>query len=489
MDRSHPLRALLSSGGLYSLGTLLTQLVSFLLLPVYTRYLGTSDYGALSVVLVAQAVLSALGGLGLVSGVIRYYHASEDPTASERLVGTAFAALVTSAGTLWLLTQLAIPRLAPLIAPFDGGAQMLRIASTTAALQPFALLFARLFQMREQPGRFVASTLVQFAVTVSVTLWLVVVRGMGPTGVLLGALCGVGVVAAAGIATAAPQWYRHRVDGALVRKLVGFSVPLVPTALMGLSLALADRFFLEHMADLHETGVYAVADRFATVLRALVFVPFGQAWIQYAFARQRDAELPSVFARTMRWLAVGGSTAVLLYCMAAREAVEIATPAPFHPGYRVIPLLAAAGLAHGFVVLLGAGIHLANATRWVPLLFAVPTAVNLGLNAVLIPHWGMWGAAGATALAAAVQVSGYLVLSRRFYPVAYPLARSFGTVAAAAVALTVWVSFDPPGHLASLLLRLACLTGYAAAVWLLGGVTRRDLAVALRVFARLRGRR
>ena len=57
----------------YSLGELLPKVISFLLLPLYTRYLSPSDYGIVSYTTTITTFLSVIGMLGLNSHVLRYF--------------------------------------------------------------------------------------------------------------------------------------------------------------------------------------------------------------------------------------------------------------------------------------------------------------------------------------------------------------------------------------------------------------------------------
>jgi peptidoglycan biosynthesis protein MviN/MurJ (putative lipid II flippase) len=78
----------------------------------------------------------------------------------------------------------------------------------------------------------------------------------------------------------------------------------------------------------------------------------------------------------------------------------------------------------------------AKKNQMIPVFFAVSSAVNVGLNFLLIPEYGMWAAAWTT-------VAGYLILavtiyfySRRYYPIPYEWPRLLRLFAATALALT-----------------------------------------------------
>ena len=57
----------------YTIGSILTTSVSFLLLPIYTRVLQPADYGQLELVYLVAAILSILYGLKVELGYTRIY--------------------------------------------------------------------------------------------------------------------------------------------------------------------------------------------------------------------------------------------------------------------------------------------------------------------------------------------------------------------------------------------------------------------------------
>jgi O-antigen/teichoic acid export membrane protein len=113
----------------------------------------------------------------------------------------------------------------------------------------------------------------------------------------------------------------------------------------------------------------------------------------------------------------------------------LATP-HFYPGSRVVPLLVFGGTAFIAFNVMSIGIGRAKATQfnWVVTGFAA--AVNILANLVLIPPYGMMGAAAATLVAYVVMFLGMTVRAQQVFQVPYQW-RRVALVVAAAVGLTV----------------------------------------------------
>jgi O-antigen/teichoic acid export membrane protein len=105
------LRRLATTGAAYTASSVISKLIAVALLPLYTRYLTTADYGAAEVLVTGVIAASIVIRLGIIEALLRfYYQADEVP---EQVVKTAFASLLWTT-TIGLLIAL------PLAEPLRG---------------------------------------------------------------------------------------------------------------------------------------------------------------------------------------------------------------------------------------------------------------------------------------------------------------------------------------------------------------------------------
>src|SRR4029450_13800043 len=88
---------------------------------------------------------------------------------------------------------------------------------------------------------------------------------------------------------------------------------------------------------------------------------------------------------------------------------------------------------YGIYLLTSIGLNLTSRTQYYPISTAIGAAVNIGLNFLWTPRYGIIGAAWANGAAYALQAGVAYVLSQRFYPVRYERGRVARAVAAAAL--------------------------------------------------------
>ncbi len=170
----------------------------------------------------------------------------------------------------------------------------------------------------------------------------------------------------------------------------------------------------------------------------------------------------------------------------AREALMVmATPA-YYAGYKVVPLLALSYILLGMCSILVAGIQISNKTKYSSYSFMIAAGVSLGMNFLLVPRFGMMGAATASVTAYAVLNALYFAFSQRFYHIGHEF-RRLGLSFLAGVGLYLCAALLTR-HLAvvpSIVLKLVLVLLYPAVLYVLKFYTRDELRKIRELLGRL----
>jgi O-antigen/teichoic acid export membrane protein len=291
-----------------------------------------------------------------------------------------------------------------------------------------------LFRVEERSTAFVAASLTNVLLTIGATVWLVVVAEQGPLGVIVGNFAGTLVVYLALLG------YRREQLGLefsrpLLRAMNRFGLPLVPTALFLWTTNFSDRFFLVKLTDAAEVGLYSVGVRIASAM-VLLLTAFRLAWPAFAYSIESDDEAKRTYAFVLTYLTLLASWVALGLALLAPWLVELLATDEFAEASRVVGLLAFAAVAFGGYIVIAIGSGRARRTQFNWVVTGAAATLNVTLNLILIPPYGMIGAAIATVAAYCLMFVGMAWWSQHVYPVPYQW-RRVGTAAAAAVALAV----------------------------------------------------
>jgi O-antigen/teichoic acid export membrane protein len=471
------LRRLAKHSAIYGLGGLVSRILAVLLLPLYTRYLSPSDYGKVETLIALTTVAGIVLRMGLHSAFFRFYFDSAEPAHRRLVLRTSFwFTMATATAGLLAGLLLAGPIADALFGSSDDSELVMAAFVGLWAGMNYEQLTS-LFRVEERSVAFVSASLANILLTIGATLLLVVAFDQGPIGVIVGNFTGTLLVYAALLGYRREQ-LGLQFDRSLLREMNRFGVPLIPTALFLWVTNFSDRLFLVRLADTTEVGLYSVGVRIASAM-VLLLTAFRLAWPAFAYSIEDEREARSTYAFVLSYLVLLTTwVAAGLALLSPWIVGWIAAPA-FEESSRVVGPLAFAAVAFGAYIVVAIGVGRARRTQFNWVVTGAAAAVNIALNLLLIPPYGMMGAAVATVAAYLTMFAGMAWWAQRIYPVPYQWRRVL-------TAAAVGVSLVAAGKLldANLAVALALALSYPLALALAGfylPAERRAIGARLRM--------
>lgn len=405
-------RGFLHHAAIYGFGAVSLQLVSIVLMPVYTAHMSTAEYGLL------QAIYR-VGGVLNICLMINGFHLATfnlwgDDRASRRIHLASSVLLLTllivSGGGL--LAWLGREQLATWLGVSD--ARLLSFGVFAMLLNAFILIPLALMQARMESLWYVISTLLITITQLTLVTLSLVVFDAGVWGVLVALAITYGTFGL--LLVARELWHASlRPDRGLMMEILRFSLPFVPSGLFFFVLNSGDQFFLLKFHGLAAVGVYTLAYKITTGVVAFATQPFIKVWTAWMYRAygepQPDVVFAQVITRIMTALIFAG-TALILFQNEILWALS--TPAFARAG-TVIAILVAAHVFLVFGNLLDCAFYVTKRTYLKPWVAGAAAAVMTIAYAALIPRWEIVGAAWATLIGFVFfAVLNYFVAQRAF---------------------------------------------------------------------------
>ncbi len=379
------LKRLLTTGAAYQFGDIVAKGLAVLTLPLYTRHVSQSGYGAANSLLTAVILASIFLRVGVGEAFIRFYFDDEDSARRDRIARSATA---TVAWTTTLAAALAVV--------FSGGLSRLLLGHHDPLLVDCAILGLWAFtnlemayaQLRvdERARAYMIASGSNVAMTVSFTVLLVVFAHQGARGLLLGNF-GASAVVVLGLWWVLRRRFSLRARRADLGAMLRFGLPTVPADASVYALQVADRFYLLRAYSESAAGEYAVAVQLATV----VFVAvrgFQYAWPPLAYSIESDEEAARLYSLVTTYYLLATGVVVCGVTLLGRWMVRLLAAPDFFGAYRALPWLALGWALYGlylvFVVIAG---RARVTSRNFPAA-AAGLAVNVTLLLVLVPSSG-----------------------------------------------------------------------------------------------------
>ena len=197
-------------------------------------------------------------------------------------------------------------------------------------------------------------------------------------------------------------------------------------------------------------------------------------WRRFAFHNMHLEGGEHLLARGASGLLIVLGYVALGVAVLGRDLLSALVGEAFLSGAIVVPVLACAVLLYQAQAIFRIGLLKKKQTGAVSGIAAAAVVLNLVLNFVLIPWYGMLGAAWATLLAQFAHVLLTLRYSQRAYGVPFEWGRMAAALAWFAAALAAAELLAPVGATARVAVRLGILTGCAPAT--AGQRSRQDAA-------------
>jgi O-antigen/teichoic acid export membrane protein len=457
------LRRLASTGAAYTAASIFSKLIAVALLPLYTRYLTKTDYGAAEVMFAAVVSISIVVRFGLIEAILRfYYRDDEDPAGVVRS---------TFAGLFWLATigaLVALPFAQPIgEALLDPKPAQVGLATELARISIGGLwvltmfeFMLTLFRLEERARAFFATTILNVLATIALTVVLVVGADEGARGLLIGSYA---TGAATVLVLVAMQWRRLslRFDPGLLRRLLRFGLPTMPAEVSLYLLNFVDRLIIVRTASLAEAGLYSLAVKFAQAVNVLVR-GFQLAWPPLAYSIRDDDEARRAYAVVVTLFTAACAFVVTGMWLFSRWIVRALAAPKFFDSYEAIGLIATAVTLYALYMVMVVILGRTGRTE-----FNFPAAIaalvtNVVLNLLLVPPLGIVGAGLALVASYLVVVALMYVFTQRLFPVPYQWGRLARVVLTSAVLVGVGELVMPTSGLGGFLGRALLFAAYPA---------------------------
>ncbi|MFH1619752.1 MAG: oligosaccharide flippase family protein [bacterium] len=469
---------------IYGLSTAAARFLNFLLLPFYTHYLTTSEYGIVGAVFAYIAFLNIVYQYGMDQAYMRYFSPEGSRTEVPDCVdsvrpkptefgclgrpderfSTPFWALAATSALFSLGLALGAPFMASAAGVGEGSSQAVRWAAAVLALDALVLLpFAHL-RMQHRPWFFASVRIASITVNVAANIVFVGLAGMGINGVFLAAVC----ASAASLLFLIPVFrenLRPFFSKSMFSAMLRFGLPLVPAGLGAMAVQVIDRPILLRMTDSATVGIYQANYRLGIIMMLAVGM-FDQAWRPFFLERAGRPDAGRLFGRVLTYFTLGGTWLVMALSFFMPEFVSIKIGGThlihqsYWPGLKVVPVVLAAYLFYGLYINFMVSIVISKRTDILAWTTFLGAGVNIACNLLMIPRWGMMGAAWATFLAYLAMACALYLSGRKIYPVPYEYGRLACIAASsAAVLAAVYLASGASGTL-WILSRIAALLAF-----------------------------
>ena len=431
----NPLKQLAGETAIYGLSTILARFVNFMLVPVYTNVLTTSDYGVVTEFMSYIALLQVVLVMGLETGCFRY--ASKEGANPQSVFSNAFMSVLSLCLLFFGCTALWSGDIAESMG-YEGHANVIIYVAAILALDcPLAIVFAKL-RHEHKALRFAVIKTLKILTEVGANLVLYFVMpprfAANPSHFLLNfvspspdytyAIFAIFLSCVVCLLMLLGELFRlrYRFDAALMRKLLVYSLPLMVAGLPGILNDFIDRILMRFVnadpvmwrADL---GVYQAGVKIA-VLMQLFSQMFRYAAEPFFFQREKDKGGKQIYARVLEYFTafcMVGFVVILLYM----DVIGLLIGRDFREGLSIAPIMLMAYILTGILFNVNMWYKLAEKTSMAVWITLAGLAVSVATDITWMPVYSYRAAAWGHIASYGTMLLLTALLGRKYYPIPY----------------------------------------------------------------------
>ena len=406
-DCHRELQTIAKGSGIVFAGKIVGGVVSYAYLILLSRGLGAESFGIFVLVLTLVNIIGLISRWGLDIGIVRLvsqYRSSQAEARTAAMIQGAIQLVVGSGIVAALFTAICAEILAKYFLG-DASEEYVRSIRLMALCIPFwSVMLTSLYATqgaKEMKYMVYAQNLCWPVLNTSLVL-LFFVLGCGVTGVMaahIGSVALVSLLSVSYLRSVFPDVHFRRYSTSDLLMIFRFSQPFMLVACLHYLLLWTDTLMLGYFRDAGEVGIYNAALKTALLTNMILFSfnsIFGPVISELHTTGQME-KLSQIFKIVTKWILVLSLPVVCIMILLARDIMLLFGP-EFLPGWLALSILAFSQLVNAGVGSVGFLLMMTGKQKIMMFNSLVTFILNIVLNYFLIPVYGLYGAAFASAL-------------------------------------------------------------------------------------------
>jgi O-antigen/teichoic acid export membrane protein len=460
----------------YGMGAAVNRVLGLLVAFLYPILLNRDEYGRMDVIFSAPALLSILFVIGLDSALARFFYEGDDENRRKYLISTAFYCTVgislLSVGILLIVSR-------PVALALYEDPRYVAYFRIVLATMPFLIssniqmAVLRLERRVHVYNGLITANLILSALT---GISCILIFHIGVTGIMIGFLAGYFVISLITLFINR-RYLSVSPDFRQLPQLLGFSLPLMLSALAFWFIGYVNRPMLAHQVSADSLGLFAIASGGVNVM-AMLIGAFRNAWQPFAFSIMEQEDSSRVYGRTLTIFTIIATTIAVCGTLFAPQAllfINAYTGKDWSGAAASVGPLALATLFNAMYFLVQTGIYIARRTGVIAWTVGAAALASVGFNMLLIPPFGIIGAAFAAALGHLTALILLYIIAQRIAPIPYQPGKLIATILTAIAVILLDLRFQIHAVVSALAIKTLLVILYGAVLMAIRVLTIKDL--------------
>lgn len=368
-----------------TVGKVCTQLVSFLLLPLYTAILSTEEYGVVDLLNTLVSLLLPLVTLQIDQALFReLVEVRDNESKKAKIIKTGISTVAIQCAVYVVIFIF--------LSPLLHNEYKFFLASNVLINAILGILLQIARGLGDNKSYAIASFF-SASLTIVFNVIFLVVAQLGAKGMLMATF--VGQLLAATYLIVILHIFQYLKSGeykkSLVIKLLKYSIPLIPNAISWWIIDASDRVIVTSFLGVAQNGILAASLKFAALLTGLNYITT-LSWTESVAVAINDRDIENYFNRMINvflrfYIAISVG---MIACMPF--VFPVLVNAKYQEGYGLVPISILATLFNVVVGLVSVIYVAKKNTKAIAQTSIMAAIINISVHLLLIKHIGLFAA-------------------------------------------------------------------------------------------------
>lgn len=414
------LKQLSKDTAIYGISTMMGRFLTFLLVPFYTNIFPPSEYGIITNLYAFVALMNIIFIYGMDAAYLKYAGGNDEAkdTYSTPYISVAAVGIVLS-----LMIYLIRTPIVEVLGIPDSSRYLINYIPVILFIDAISAIPFIKLRLERKAKTFAYLKVFNIIVNVILNLILILKFKWGIEAVFVSNLAASAVTYLMLLPSVIKN-LKLIFNFEFLKQLLKFGLPYLPAGFAMMLIQVINRPILESLTDLKTLGIYQANYKLGIFMMLFVNM-FQYAWQPFFLQESKEENAKEIFSKVLTYFTLTAATILIILTFLIEDIVQFPVfgktliGSDYWGGIHIVPIILLAYLFNGLYVVFTAGIYIKEKSNYVPLVTGVSAALNIAANFLLIPIFGITGAALATLLSYFVMAAGFFIVTQKFYHIKY----------------------------------------------------------------------
>lgn len=383
-------KTLLKDTLIFAVGSIGTKLILFLMVPLYTNYMTSAEYGTADLIFTIAQLLVSILSVVIFDAIIRFGLSDNEKRENVLLIGFVVFGFSIIFGA----------SITPVIGLYKTISEWKWYLYFYVVLSILYSIEFNYLKVMGKNKQYAAFNILQTGMMATFNVYFLVNKSLGVQGYLLAYIVSTFIIDIV-VFVYGKIWRelaRAKFDSVLFCNMIAFSAPLILNNISWWIIHSSDKVMVEIMVSTAALGIYTAAAKIPALINVIVSI-FQQAWGISVIKEIETTNDNDYYSDVFKYLFLFTSGACLAFVTIIKVFMHYYIGIEFADSWHYVPLLLVSAVFSSVASYYGSmygALKKSVNNMFTTLLAAV---VNIVINGLLIPSMGIWGAVIGTLVA------------------------------------------------------------------------------------------